>query len=149
MSSHLIPQLHQQGRLLQKKTQTGTAAMKRKNIKASANFELIHAHDLRSFQQRLTQNTKCLQIGLFLMDFIFGRSAPVEVSARTKFYFAMFSGCYFSHRFLWSCVMAFLSCLMALLQTKARLISCPPVFWPPVPTLPFPTMCLVKCLLDQ
>ena len=87
-----------------KKTpQTRTATMKRKNIKASADFELIRAHDPRSFQQRLTQNTKCLQIGLFLMDFIFGRSAPVEVSARTKFYFAMFSGCYSSHRFVELC----------------------------------------------
>ena len=37
------------------------------------------------------------------MDFIFGRSAPVEVSARTKFYFVMFSGCYSSRRFVELC----------------------------------------------
>ena len=59
----------------QQKPQTGTAAMRRKSFKATAKFELIHAHNPGSFQQRLIQNTKFLQIGLFLMDFIFGRSA--------------------------------------------------------------------------
>ena len=76
---------------------------RKKNMKVSADFELIRVHNPRSFQQRLTQNTKCLQIGLFLIDFIFGRLAPVEVSARTKFYFVMFSGCYSSRRFVELC----------------------------------------------
>jgi hypothetical protein len=41
-------------------------AKKRKSVLASPHFELIHTHDANSFGQRLTQNTKCLQIALFL-----------------------------------------------------------------------------------
>ena len=37
------------------------------------------------------------------MDFIFGKSSPVEVSTRTQFYFSMFSGCYSSRRFVELC----------------------------------------------
>jgi hypothetical protein len=81
-----------------------SAAKKRKSVRASPAFELIHAHDPSSFQQRLTQNTKCLQIALFLIDFIFASTVPVEtVDAKTKLYFSMFSACYSSRRFVELC----------------------------------------------
>jgi hypothetical protein len=47
------------------KTAIMAAAKKQKTSTASKNFELIHAHDPGSFLQRLTLNTKCLQIALF------------------------------------------------------------------------------------
>jgi hypothetical protein len=81
-----------------------SAAKKRKNSTASRNFELIHAHNPSSFKQRLTYNTKCLQIGLFLMDFIFASTDLVGTEkARVDLYFALFSTCYSSRRFLELC----------------------------------------------
>jgi hypothetical protein len=81
-----------------------SAAKKRKSVRASPEFELIHANDPGSFQQRLTQNTKCLQIALFLINFIFASTIPVEtVEAKTKLYFSMFSACYSSRRFVELC----------------------------------------------
>lgn len=53
--------------------------------------------------QRLTQNTKCLQIALFLMDFVFATTAPVDVDARSKLYFSMFSGCCSCRKFIELC----------------------------------------------
>jgi hypothetical protein len=39
----------------------------KKSVPASPQFELLHVHDPTSFYQRLTQNTKCLQIALFFI----------------------------------------------------------------------------------
>ena len=80
-----------------------TAAQKRKNVGANADFELVHPHDQGSFMQRLTQNAKCLQIALLLMDFIFPATVPVDVAARTKLYFSMFSGCHSMRKFIELC----------------------------------------------
>jgi hypothetical protein len=81
-----------------------SASKKRKISTASRNFELIHAHDPSSFKQRLTYNTKCLQIGLFLMDFIFASTDLLGTEkARLDLYFALFSTCYSSRRFLELC----------------------------------------------
>jgi hypothetical protein len=54
-----------------KQTKPLSSAKKRKNGMASNEFELLHVHDASSFKQRLTSNTRCLQIALYLMDFIF------------------------------------------------------------------------------
>ncbi len=80
-----------------------SSAKKRKNVKASAEFELVQAHDPGSFKQRLTLNTKCLQIALFLMDFIFAPPILLAKDARTNLYFSMFSACYTSRRFVELC----------------------------------------------
>jgi hypothetical protein len=52
------------GLLAPKKSSVSSASKKRKNVPASPGFELLHVHDVGSFYQRLTQNTKCLQIAL-------------------------------------------------------------------------------------
>jgi hypothetical protein len=85
------------------KKKTVSTAQKRRSVRASAEFELIHAHDPGSFQQRLTMNTKCLQIALFLMDFIFSATVPLDTNARTNLYFSMFSACYSSRKFVELC----------------------------------------------
>jgi hypothetical protein len=89
-----------------KKVVTLSAAKKRKSLKASPQFELIHAHDSGPFEQRLTQNTECLQIALFFIDFIFSSidDEPVDtVDARTELYFSMFNACCSSRRFVELC----------------------------------------------
>ena len=70
---------------------TKTAAQKRRSVVASPAFELVHTHDYGSFMQRLTRSTRCLQIALFLMDFIFDAEATDEV--RSALYFSMFADC--------------------------------------------------------
>jgi hypothetical protein len=83
-----------------------SAAKKRKRLKASPQFELIHVHDSGSFEQKLTQNNKCLQIALFLIDFIFSSidDEPVDtVNARTELYFSIFNACCSSRRFVELC----------------------------------------------
>jgi hypothetical protein len=88
------------------KTAVMLAAKKRKISTASENFELIHAHDPGSFLQQLTLNTKCLQIALFLMDFIFASTDLLATSkARIKLYF-LCSLLAIHHASLWSCAMA-------------------------------------------
>jgi hypothetical protein len=69
--SILLPETIVAKRKSVKLKKTVSAAKKRKCVKASAGFELIHAHNPGSFKQQLTQNTKCLQIALFFMEFIF------------------------------------------------------------------------------
>jgi hypothetical protein len=56
--------------LAAKKSSVSLASKERKNVPVSPEFELLHVHDVGSFYQRLTQNTKCLQIALFLIEFI-------------------------------------------------------------------------------
>jgi hypothetical protein len=86
------------------KTAVMLAAKKRKTSTATTNFELIHAHDPGSFLQRLTLNTKCLQIAFFLMNFIFALTNLLETSkARIKSYFFIFSACYSSRKFVELC----------------------------------------------
>jgi hypothetical protein len=89
-----------------KKNAALSAAKKRKSLKASPQFEPIHVHDSGSFEQRLTQNAKCLRIALFLIDFIFSSidDEPVDtVDSRTELCFSMFNACCSSSRFVELC----------------------------------------------
>jgi hypothetical protein len=86
------------------KTKPLSAANQRKSARSSAHFELVYVHDPASFQMRVTQNTKCVQIALFLMGFIFALTIPtVTVESKTKLYFSMFSACFSSRRFVELC----------------------------------------------
>ena len=83
-----------------------SAAKKRKNVPASPQFELLYVHDPSSFYMRLTQNTKCLQIALFLIEFIFSGSKDVPITTddeKEAVYFSMFSGCYSSRKYVELC----------------------------------------------
>jgi hypothetical protein len=94
-----------------------SAAKKRKHSTASSHFDLKNAHNPSSFKQRLTFNTKCLQIALFLRDFIFASTdLLLTEKARLDLYSAMFSTCYSSQRFLELCHNSW-SILMILSQT--------------------------------
>jgi hypothetical protein len=100
---NLLPVTVSAKRKSMKLKKTGSAAKKRKSVKASAEFELIQVHDPGSFKQRLTLNTKCLQIALFLMEFIFAPAVPLDTDAMTELYFSMFSACYSSRKFVELC----------------------------------------------
>ena len=100
---NLLPVTVSAKRKSMKLKKTGSAAKKRKSVKASAEFELIQVHDPGSFKQRLTLNTKCLQIALFLMEFIFAPAEPLDTDAMTELYFSMFSACYSSRKFVELC----------------------------------------------
>ena len=84
---------------------TTTPAEKSKSAVASPQHELMDPHDPVSFQTRLTQNAKCLQIALFLMGFIFASTTvPIDTAkSKTKLFFSMFSTCYSSRRFVELC----------------------------------------------
>jgi hypothetical protein len=85
------------------KSKKTTPAQKRRSVAVSPEFELVHPHDPGSFQQRLTLNTKCLQIALFLMDFLFPSDGNGDAYDRTNLYFSMFSGCYSSRKLIEFC----------------------------------------------
>jgi hypothetical protein len=85
-----------------KTKKNGTPANQRRSVQASTEFELIYAHDPSSFGQRLALNAKCLQVALFLMDFLFVDRVESKAS-RTKFYFSMFKFCYTSRKFVEMC----------------------------------------------
>jgi hypothetical protein len=100
---NLLPETIAAKRNSTKLKKTVLAAKKRKSIKASAEFELLQAHDPGSFKQQLTLNTKCLQIALFLMEFIFAPTVPLDTDAKTNLYFSIFSACYSSRKFVELC----------------------------------------------
>jgi hypothetical protein len=114
---------HIPGLLAAKKSSVCSASKKRKNVPASPEFELLHVHDVGSFCQRLTQNTKCLQIALFLIEFIFSSADVVPIAAddeaKLAVCFSMFLDV-IPPKNLLSCAMVSCSCLMALhpLQTR-------------------------------
>jgi hypothetical protein len=93
--------------LAAKKSSVSSASKKRKNVPASPEFELLHVHDVGSFCQRLTQNRKCLQIALFLIEFIFSSADVVPIAAddeaKLTVCFSMFSGCCSSRKFVELC----------------------------------------------
>lgn len=76
---------------------TTSESLKRKNM----NFEMVHAHDESSYFQQLTQNTKCLQITVFLVNFIFLPFIPIIVD--TKLILQVFGGAYSSRRWIELC----------------------------------------------
>jgi DNA topoisomerase VI subunit A len=69
LANSAAAQVHQL--LDMEKKKASTPASKRKNIKTSNDHEMLYVQDLQSFIQRVTFNTKCLQISLFLIDLIF------------------------------------------------------------------------------
>ena len=81
-----------------------SAAKKRKAATASGKFALVFVHDPGSFQQRITSNTKCLQIARFLMGFIFStRDHLLTEHTTIELYLAMFASCYSSRKFIQLC----------------------------------------------
>lgn len=87
---NLLPVTVSAKRKSMKLKKTGSAAKKRKSVKALAEFELIQVHDPGSFKQQLTLNTKCLQIALFLMEFIFAPAVPLDTDDDRVIFFHVF-----------------------------------------------------------
>jgi hypothetical protein len=80
---------------------SSAAAAKRKSTKVDINYEMVHAHDEASFFQRVNQNTKCLQIAFFLVNFIF--SPFFSIALDTELILSVFGGAYSSRRWVELC----------------------------------------------
>ena len=75
---------------------------KRKAEKADSQYDMIHVHTASSFISRVTSNTKCLQIALFLIEFLFSSVVPLA-GVDMSLIIMLFDGCTSSRRFATYC----------------------------------------------